>query len=150
MRFRQWAYLPFLLLLFASGLPLTAQASGTANAPSEGTRIGMIIKGAIDVALPNVTSNEDVMAGCAQGPHQHSVVLVGRKDQHRVDAIVRLFGGLCYMVNLTESYEGADFYDTLVYDAQRGETIWNDRVKSGEWFVKFIGEAIDPKRRVEE
>jgi len=78
------------------------------------------------------------------------------------------------MVNLTESYEGADFYDTLVYDAQRGEinkalvvheqaeflqmdevngsakTIWNDRVKSGDWFVKFIGEAIDAKRRVEE
>jgi hypothetical protein len=113
--------------------------------------------------------NEDVMAGCALGPHQHSVVLVGRKDQHRVDANV--FGGLCYMANLTESYEGADFYDTLVFDAQRGEinkalvaheqaeflqmdevnssakTIWKDRVKSGEWFVNFIGAAIYAKKK---
>ena len=113
--------------------------------------------------------NEDFLAACVQGPHQHSVVLVGRNDQHRVDAIVRFFGGLCYLVNLTAAYEGADCFDTLVYDAQRGEinktlvvheqaeflqmdevcgsekTAWNDRMKSGEWFVKFLDEAMSGK-----
>jgi hypothetical protein len=51
---------------------------------------------------------------------QHSVVLVGRNDKHSVDAIVRLFGGLYYFVNLAANYEGADFFDTMVYDAQHG------------------------------
>lgn len=114
--------------------------------------------------------NEDFLAACAQGPHQHSVVLVGRKDKGSVDAIVRLFGGLCYFVNLTGHYEGVDFFDTLVYDAQHGEinkvlvvheqaeflqmdevsgsekTLWNDRVKSGVWFLKFLDNAITGKR----
>ena len=62
-----------------------------------------------------------------------------------------------------------DFFDTLVYDARRGEinkvlvvheqaefmqmdevigsekTLWNDRVKSGIWFLKFFDEAITTK-----
>jgi hypothetical protein len=38
-----------------------------------------------------------------------------------VGAIVRLFGGLCYFVQLSEHYGGADFSTTLVYDAYRGE-----------------------------
>ena len=114
--------------------------------------------------------NEGYLAECAQGPHQHSVILVGRKDKHSVDAIVRLFGGLCYFVKLSERYEGADFYSTLVYDAQRGEvnqtlvvdvqseflqidevrdskgTVWNDRVTAGEWFIKFLAEAMNTKQ----
>jgi hypothetical protein len=73
-------------------------------------------------------------------------------------------------VNLTADYEGADFFDTMVYDAQHGElnkalvvheqaeflqmdevrgskkTLWNDRVKSGEWFLKFVDSAITGKR----
>ena len=118
---------------------------------------------------PKLFLNADFLAACAQGPHQHSVVLVGRNDKHRVDAIVRFFGGLCYFVNLAEGYAGADFFDTLVYDAQRGETnktlvvheqaeflqmdevcgsketVWNDKVQSGEWFVKFLDEAVSAK-----
>ena len=113
--------------------------------------------------------NEDVLAACHQEPHQHSIVLVGRKDKHSIDAIVRLYGGLCYFVNLASNYEGADFFDTMVYDAQHGEldkvlvvheqaellqmeevtgskkTVWNDRVKSGEWFLEFLGSAITGK-----
>jgi HNH endonuclease len=113
--------------------------------------------------------NKDFLAACCQGPHQHSVVLVGRKDKHSVDAIVRLYGGLSYFVNLASNYEGADFFDTMVYDAQHGEldkvlvvhdqaeflqmdevscskkTLWNDSVKSGEWFLKFLGSAITEK-----
>jgi len=86
-----------------------------------------------------------------------------------VDAIIRLFGGLCYFISLSESYVGADFSDTLIFDAHRGEVvksllvniqgeflqlnhvreskdvIWDDRVKSGEWLLKFIDSAIRGK-----
>lgn len=113
--------------------------------------------------------NEDFLGACFQGPHQHSVVLVGRKDKQVVTAIVRLFGGLCYFVTLATHYEGADFYNTLVYDAQHGEidkvlvvheqaeflqmdevsgskkTIWSDQEKSGTWFLKFLDAAITGK-----
>ena len=54
-----------------------------------------------------------------QGPHQHSIFLAGRHDQKRVDAILRLFGGLSYFVVLSDSYAGADFNKTLVYDGYR-------------------------------
>jgi hypothetical protein len=60
---------------------------------------------------------------CQQGPHQHSLILAGRHDRKRVDSIVRLFGGLCYFVTLSECYGGADFCSTLMYDAQRGEIV---------------------------
>jgi len=110
--------------------------------------------------------NDEFLTHSAHGLHQHSVVLAGRNDKHRVDAIVRLFGGLSYMVTLTTKYQGADFFDTLVYDSQRGEvnkalathlqseilqietlqedknTIWNDQRKSGEWFLTFVQKEI--------
>jgi hypothetical protein len=111
--------------------------------------------------------NEAFLAGSAQGLHQHSVVLAGRNDKRRVDAIVRIFGGLSYMVALSDRYEGADFFDTLVYDSQRGEinkvlathvqseilqietlnadknTIWNDQRQAGQWFVNFIAKEVE-------
>jgi hypothetical protein len=114
--------------------------------------------------------NERFLGASAQGPHQHSVIIVGRRDKRRVDAIVRIFGGLCYFVNLSEKYDGADFFDTLVYDAQRGEvnkvlvthaqteflqmedvseskdTIWGDQKKSGEWFIRFFDQAMQAKK----
>jgi hypothetical protein len=61
--------------------------------------------------------NEHFMGAVQQGPHQHSLIIAGRHDKGRVDAIVRLFGGLCYFVQLSEHYGGADFSTTLVYDA---------------------------------
>jgi hypothetical protein len=111
--------------------------------------------------------HEEFLKACAQGPHQHSVVLVGRNSRHSIEAIVRLFGALCYFVVLTEQYEGADLYSTLVYDAQRGEedrvlvvneqaeflqveeigsskeTVWDDRVRSGEAFVRFLAQVMN-------
>jgi|ERR1700722_11059601 len=101
-----------------------------------------------------------------QGPHQHSLIIAGRNDKRRVDAIVRLFGALCYFVTLSDHYAGADFFCTLVYDAQRGEvngflqtrvdaeilqtedvrtsdeTIWDDLVASGESFCNFLNDEI--------
>jgi hypothetical protein len=103
------------------------------------------------------------------GPHQHSVIIAGRHDKRRVDAIVRLFGGLAYFVVLSDTYEGADFFNTLVYDACRGETndmlfsheqaeflqtedvatsadtIWDDVARSGEWFINFLDARIRAK-----
>ena len=117
--------------------------------------------------------NAEYSQECYQGPHMHSIVLVGRRDKRRVDAIVRFFGGLFYLVRLADNYEGADFYKTFLYDAQNGEekqilvlheqseflqiehvitskdSIWNDRVKSGEFFVKFLDDAIQAKLKAE-
>lgn len=53
--------------------------------------------------------NYKFTAEVQQGPHQHSIILAGRHDRKRVDAIVRLFGGLCYFVTLSDCYGGADF-----------------------------------------
>jgi hypothetical protein len=97
-----------------------------------------------------------------QGPHQHSVILAARNNENRIDAIVRIFGGMCYFVNLSSNYAGPDFYNTFVYDAARGEengvlqtkfdaeflqigdvlhnreTIWDDRVQWGQRFVRYL------------
>lgn len=116
--------------------------------------------------LARLFLNEAFLAGSEQGLHQHSVVLAGRHDRRRVDAVVRIFGGLCYMVTLSDRYEGADFLDTVAYDSQRGEvnevlathfqseilqiealqidkdTVWDDQIRAGEWFVNFIDREI--------
>lgn len=63
----------------------------------------------------------DFLARSKLDPISISVILAGRRDENRVDAIVRLFGGLAYFVALSDAYDGADFFDTLVYDAYRGE-----------------------------
>ncbi len=92
--------------------------------------------------------------------------LAGRNNRQSVDALVRLFGGLSYLVNFSDCYRGVDFFNTLVYDAQRGEeskvlfaneqaellqieevsssntTVWNDRVASGRWFLRFLAAAM--------
>jgi hypothetical protein len=104
-----------------------------------------------------------------QGPHQHSLTIAARRDKRRVDVIVRLFGGLCYFVELSTSYAGADFFDTLVFDAYRGEingmlfshiqaellqtedvvtnsaTVWDHVEGSGIHFCKFLEAAINRK-----
>jgi hypothetical protein len=99
------------------------------------------------------------------GPHQHSIILAARNRQRRVDAIVRLFGGMCYFVNLSATYDGVDFYNTLAYDASRGEingtlqtvldaefrqiedvansndTVWDDRTAWGKRLTQFMDAA---------
>ena len=107
------------------------------------------------------------------GPHQHALIVAARHDKGRVDAIIRLFGGLCYFVVLSDHYGGADFSYTLACDAHRGEvsavlqshvdaemlqtedvlmsadTVWDDLPASAERFVKFIGDAIRAKQERE-
>lgn len=113
--------------------------------------------------------HEGFLGAVDMGPHQHAIILAGRHDKHRVDAIVRLFGGLAYFVTLSAKYEGADFFNTLVYDAYRGEvngmlftneqaeflqtedvatsgeTVWDDIAASGQWFVTFLDSRIKAK-----
>jgi hypothetical protein len=96
-------------------------------------------------------------------------ILAARHDKRRVDAIVRLFGGLYYFIELSDHYVGADFSCTLVNDAYRGElndvlqsrvdaeiwqteyvamsgeTVWDDLAASGERFIKFLDCEIQSK-----
>lgn len=114
--------------------------------------------------------NKPYLAACQQGPHQHSIAIAARRDKHRVDAIVRLFGELTYFVVLSGRYDGADFCTTLVYDAYRGEenvmlfaheqaellqsedvatskeTVWGDLEVFGRNFCEFLERAVDQKR----
>lgn len=114
--------------------------------------------------------NTRYLEACQQGPHQHSIVIAARLDKHRVDAIVRLFGELTYFVVLSDHYDGADFCNTLVYDAYRGEvngilfsheqaellqtedvatskeTVWNDLENFGTNFCAFLERAVKQKR----
>lgn len=115
-------------------------------------------------------TNKRYLEACQQGPHQHSIAIAARLDKHRVDAIVRLFGELTYFVTLSDHYDGADFCDTLVYDAYRGEvngmlfaheqaellqtqdvatsneTVWGDLEGFGRNFCAFLEQAVKQKR----
>jgi hypothetical protein len=110
--------------------------------------------------------NHGYLEAVETGPHQHSITLAGRNDRKHVAAIVRLFSHLCYFVELCDSYAGADFCDTLVYDANRGQidgillshptaemlqiedvdrnpkTIWNDVGQTAMEFCKFLDEQV--------
>lgn len=111
------------------------------------------------------------MEAVQMGPHQHSIILAARNRERRVDAIVRLFGGMCYFVNLSANYEGVDFYYTLAYDASRGEingtlqsaldaefqqiedvansndTVWDDRTAWGQRLTQFMDAAAKAHAR---
>jgi hypothetical protein len=115
--------------------------------------------------------NTRYLEACRQGPHQHSIAIAARRDKHRVDAIVRLFGELTYFVVLSDHYDGADFCNTLVYDAYRGkqngilfahaqaellqtedvatskDTRWNDLEGVGRNFCTFIERAEKDSRQ---
>jgi hypothetical protein len=119
--------------------------------------------------LASLFVHERFRNACQQGPHQHSLIVAGRHDKARVDAIVRLFGGLCYFVTLSEQYEGADFCDTLLYDAYRGKidgmllsnvqaellqtedvltsgaTVWGNLEATGRAFCEFLDQEVQAK-----
>ena len=114
--------------------------------------------------------NKRYLEACQQGPHQHSIAIAARRDKHRVDAIIRLFGELTYFVVLSDHYDGADFCTTLVYDAYRGEengmlfaheqaeilqmedvakspeTVWGDLEGFGRNFCAFLERMMEQKR----
>jgi hypothetical protein len=144
------------------------------------TGVAMATGGAFDEARGYIRTGEGIspvrlfvhegfMNACQQGPHQHSITLAARHDRKRVDAIVRIFGSLCYFVTLSNHYEGADFCHTLVYDAHRGEvngmlfaheqaellqtedvatskeTVWGDVAIAGRKFCEFLDAEIQAK-----
>ena len=121
--------------------------------------------------LSRLFVHQRFMNAMHQGPHQHSIVIAARHDRRRVDAIVRLFGGICYFVEMSDHYDGADFFATVVYDAHRGEqngilqshfqaemletedvlnspeTVWSDLAASGKVFVDYFDAAIRSKQQ---
>jgi hypothetical protein len=121
--------------------------------------------------VAHIFTNKPYLEACQQGPHQHSIAIAARRDKHRVDAIVRLFGELTYFVVLSDHYDGADFCNTLVYDAYRGEengmlfaheqaellqtedvatskdTKWDDLEGFGRNFCAFIERVAEEKRQ---
>jgi hypothetical protein len=121
--------------------------------------------------IARIFINKGYLQACQQGPHQHSIAIAARRDKHRVDAIVRLFGELTYFVVLSDHYHSADFCDTLVYDAYRGEengmlfaheqaellqtedvatskdTRWDDLEGFGRNFCAFIERVVEEKRQ---
>ncbi|MFY9561877.1 MAG: hypothetical protein WAQ52_16705 [Terriglobales bacterium] len=133
------------------------------------TEVRNYIRDGTGSALATLFVHEGFLHACQQGPHQHALILAGRHDKNRVDAIVRLFGGLCYFVTLSDHYEGADFCDTIIYDAYRGEinglllaheqaellqtedvanskdTVWGDLAASGKRFCEFLDGQIQAK-----
>lgn len=110
--------------------------------------------------------NQTLLTESPHGLHHHSVVIAGRKDQNSVVAVVRLFGGLSYFVELSNHYDGADFSCSLVLDAHHGEenrmfvsrmdtefqqlelvrtspdTVWNDQGALGRAFLASFDQAI--------
>lgn len=120
--------------------------------------------------VAHIFVNAGYLASNQQGPHQHSIAIAARRDKRRVDAIVRLFGELTYFVVLSDQYEGADFCQTLLYDAHRGkrdpiwfgnvqaellqtdrivtdtETMWNDLKSFGRNFCEFLDRVLEQER----
>jgi hypothetical protein len=129
-----------------------------------------IVEGVGD-GISHLFLNVGYMEAVQQGPHQHSIAVAARKDKGRIDAIVRLFGGLSYFVVLSSNYSGPDFCETIVFDAHRGErngvlqsshdaellqtedvltsalTVWNDLAESGAFYCKYLETAIEAKRQ---
>lgn len=67
--------------------------------------------------------NEDFATNTRIGPHQHTVQVYCNGKERTVYAIVSFFGGLTYLVQLSTSYQGADYGFTYAYDAlQRRQT----------------------------
>jgi hypothetical protein len=147
-----------------------AYRAGTILAASESfLSVRTYIKDGTGKPAARIFFNEGYLEAVQQGPHQHSLTIAARHDKGRIDAIVRLFGGLCYFVELSTSYHGADFFDTLVFDAYRGETngmllshiqaellqtedvatnkatVWDSLEGSGIHFCKFLEGEINRK-----
>ena len=68
--------------------------------------------------------NENFAANTRIGPHQHMVQVYCNGGEGTVYAIVLFFGGLTYLLQLSATYQGADYGFTYAYDAlERKETL---------------------------
>ncbi len=148
-----------------------AQLAGVTIAAGDAFKeVRQFILGGGPEGVAKLFTNKRYLKACQQGPHQHSIAIAARLDKHRVDAIVRLFGELTYFVVLSDHYDGADFCNTLVYDAYRGEvngmlfaheqaellqtedvatskeTVWGDLEGFGRNFCAFLDRAVEQKR----
>lgn len=112
-----------------------------------------------------IFTNDRFLAYFQQRPYQHSVIVAGQNTKHTVEAVVRLFGSLCWFVTLSDDYHGADFSYTLALDAREGkvvrafvtgletefnqiedistatDTVWDNQMVSGRSFLSSVQEA---------
>src|SRR5262249_14576893 len=65
--------------------------------------------------------SDEFLAKTQSGPHQHMILFAASKEKRAIWAIVVLFGGLSYLVQLSDSWEGPDLMQTYCVDAQKGE-----------------------------
>lgn len=118
--------------------------------------------------------SENFALSAQAGPHQHIVHFHADGKAHIAYAIVVFFGGLTYLVEMSRTYEGADYgftygYDALertttpvlvgqfdmerraIQDVLSGKTKFDDVVAMAEHWAKYIQaiarEHIQPVRR---
>jgi hypothetical protein len=150
------------------GVGYLAGSPTVINGPFEAIR--QYIRCGTGTAPSRIFVNRRFSSLVLSGPHQHSLIIAARRASRRVDAIVRLFGDLNYFVTLSNHYDGVDFFQTLVYDASRGErcgilhpplidaeaaqvedvltsqdTVWDDLVEFGKHWVAFVEAAVRAK-----
>jgi HNH endonuclease len=87
--------------------------------------------------------NKGYLEACQQGPHQHSIAIAARRDKHRLDAIVRLFGEENGMLFAHEQAELLQTEDV----ATSKDTRWDDLEGLGRNFCAFIERVVEEKRQ---
>jgi hypothetical protein len=70
-----------------------------------------------DEATARLFVNKNFAKNMHSGPHQHIVQVYCNGQEHSIYATVIFFGGLSYLVELSRTYEGADYGFTYGYDA---------------------------------
>jgi hypothetical protein len=109
--------------------------------------------------------NAEFIAHTQAGPHQHMLLFAANKRERTIWAVVILFGGLTYLVQLSSSWDGPDLVKTYGVDAQKGEecpvlvgalenelnavdlilgqkTIWDDVKVSADSFMSAMKRAL--------
>jgi hypothetical protein len=114
--------------------------------------------------LARLFVNQNFAANTHIGPHQHMIQVYCNGGERTVYAIVSFFGGLTYLVQLSTTYQGADYGFTYAYDALRrkqtpllvgnfdneklatedvrsGKTIYDNVLAMAEHWAKYIQSA---------
>jgi hypothetical protein len=92
-------------------------------------------------------ANEGIISASLRNPHQHSVIVYLSAGMHKGWALVTLFGGLTYIVELTSSYnEPASRQFSIYYDAKT-KTRVHPIVLADE--MTLIGHVLSPATQFE-
>lgn len=94
-----------------------------------------------------IFANERFMTAYTKRASQHSVMCYFSAERKRAWALVTLFGGLTYIVFLTERYEGRDQQFSIFYDAAERKRIERVVVLTDE--KTLIGHILSPATKFE-